>query len=85
MKIKVKMRLPIFVIVFLCLWCGGVGFICIVLLTQNFGNLNFKLVTLIPIGMLLFAYLLTLGGFKFESNKSKKELQTIFEADIIEE
>jgi hypothetical protein len=35
--------------------------------------------------MLIFVYALTMGGFKFESNKSKKDLQTMFEADIMEE
>jgi hypothetical protein len=39
---------------------------------------------MIPFGMLIFAYALTMGAFKYESNKSKKDLQTIFEADIIE-
>jgi len=83
--IKVKMRLHIFVIVFLCFWCSGVGLGCIAILTQSFENSEFNPTTLIPFGMLLFAYGLTMGGFKFESNKSKKYLQKIFEADIIKE
>ena len=84
LKIKVKMRLPIFVVIFLCIWCGGVGLGCIASLTQAFRNSEFNPATLIPFGMLLFVYALTMGGFKYESNKSKKDLQTIFEADIIE-
>jgi hypothetical protein len=40
---------------------------------------------LIPFKMLIFAYVLTMCGFKYESNKSKKDLQTMFEAEIIEE
>jgi hypothetical protein len=84
MTIKVKMRLNIFVIVFLCIWCGGVGLGCIAFLIQAFGSSEFNPATLIPFGMLIFVYLLTMGGFKFESNKSKKDLQNIFEADIIE-
>ncbi len=78
------MRLHIFVIVFLCFWCGSVGLGCIAILTKSFGNSEFNPATLIPFGMLLFAYGLTMGAFKFESNKSKKDLQRIFEADIIE-
>jgi hypothetical protein len=84
MTIKVKMRLHIFVIVFLCIWCGGVGLGCIAFLTQALGSSEFNPATLIPFGMLIFVYLLTMGGFKSESNRSKKDLQTIFEADIIE-
>lgn len=82
--IKVKMRLHIFVIVFLCIWCSGVGLGCIALLRQALNSSEFNPATLIPFGMLIFVYLLTMGGFKFESNKSKKDLQRIFEADIIE-
>ena len=37
---------------------------------------------LIPLAMLLFAYGLTTGGFKYESNKSKKYLAELFEAEI---
>lgn len=84
LTIKVKMRLHIFVIVFLCIWCGGVGLGCIALLKQALNNSDINLATLIPFGMLMFAYLLTMGGFKFESNKSKRDLQTIFEAEIID-
>ena len=84
MTIKVKMRLHIFVIVFLCVWCGGLGLGCIAFLTQAFSKSDFNLATLIPFGMLIFVYALTMGGFKHESNKSKKDLQAIFEADKIE-
>lgn len=83
--IKIKMKLHIIVVVFLCVWCGGVGLGCFVFLTQAFGNSEFNAATLIPFGLLLFVYGMTMGGFKFESHKSKKYLQTIFEADIIEE
>ncbi|WP_113638776.1 hypothetical protein [Nubsella zeaxanthinifaciens] len=84
LTIKVKMRLHIFVIVFLCIWCGGVGLGCLAFLMQAFSKSEFNPATIIPFGMLIFAYALTMGAFKFESNKSKKDLQTIFEAHIIE-
>lgn len=85
LTIKVKMRLHIFVVVFLCVWCGFVGLGCFASLMQVFSNSEFNPMTLIPFGMLIFVYALTMGGFKFESNKSKKDLQTMFEADIMEE
>lgn len=84
MTINIKMRLHILIIVFLCIWCGGVGIGCIAFLIKAFGSSEFNPTTLIPFGMLLFVYLLTMGAFKFESYKSKKDLQTLFEADIIE-
>ena len=82
--IRVKMRLHIFVIIFLCFWFGSAGFGFIVVLTQSF-NLEFDVRTLITFGMLLFVYGMAMGGFKFESYKSKKELQKLFEAEIVEE
>ena len=62
-----------------------VCYLCVVFLTQALNNSDSNPAVFIPFGMLLFVYLLTMGGFKFESNKSKKDLQTIFEAEIIEE
>lgn len=83
--IKVKMRLHVFVLVFLSIWCGGVAIGCIAFLSMAFFNSDFSPAILIPFGMLIFAYALTMGAFKYESIKSKKDLQTMFEADIIEQ
>jgi len=80
--IEVKMRLHIFVIIFLCVWCG---FACMVFLTQVLSSPQFNSVTLTTMGALIFVYAMTMGGFKFESNRSKKDLQTLFEAEIIKE
>ncbi len=80
--VKVKMRLSIFVIVFLCIWCGFVGIAFIVFLLSSFGSHKFNPAMLIPLGMLTFVYLLTMVCFKFESHKSKKDLQKILEADL---
>jgi hypothetical protein len=84
-KIKVKMRLHSLIIVFMFIWCGGVGLACLAFLTQAFSNSKFNAGILIPFGMLTFGYVLTMAAFKYESNKSKKDLQLIFEAELIEE
>jgi hypothetical protein len=72
--IKVRMRLPIFTIIFMFIWFGGVFFGINQALTYPNGDLG-----LFP---LLFALLvgggIYIGGFKYESNKSKKFLKTIF-------
>lgn len=85
MTIKVKMRMHILVIFFICFWCGGVILAGVFILTNSFDGSAFNPAALGPFGMLLFAYGLTIGGFKYESGKSKKDLQKIFEAEMIEE
>lgn len=83
LTIKVKMRLSIFVIIFLCFWCGAVGLGFLFALKQGAPESQFNPVKLIPLGMLTFVYLMTMLGFKFESNKAKKDLQAAFKANII--
>ncbi|MCD6068553.1 MAG: hypothetical protein K0S33_3379 [Bacteroidetes bacterium] len=79
------MRLHVLVLVFLCLWCGGIGLGYIAFLTKAFSSSSeYNPAALTPFGMLLFAYALTMGGFKFESNKSKKYLLTLLEAELID-
>lgn len=80
-RIHVKMRLPPVVAVFMGIWFVGVVLACIVVLSYGSGGSAFGL---IPFGMLFFGYALTMIAFKFESNNSKKELQRIFEAEIVE-
>lgn len=77
--IKVKMRLNVYVIIFLCFWCVFLSsFFIIDLINQA----QFDSSTLSSIGMIFFAYLLTTMGFKLESNKSIDDLQEIFKAKI---
>lgn len=81
-KIKVKMRLHTFVIVFMFIWFGGVGIGCLAFLPMIFNSQDFESMVLIPFGMLIFGYALVTGGFKYESIKSKKYLAQLFEAEI---
>jgi hypothetical protein len=76
-QIDVKMELHVFVFVFLIFWCLFVLlFLIIVLITVE--KISFDV--LIPVGMLVFAYALTMFGFKSESMRSKEDLKKIFEA-----
>jgi hypothetical protein len=75
--IKVQMRLNDFLIIFLCIWFSFHGLSYIIIIaptTKSFFDL------LIPFSMSIFGYSLTIISFKIESNKSKKDLQAIFEA-----
>ena len=78
------MRLDGFIVVFLCIWFGGIGMAGVALLTNSIRNNEFSPVTFIPWGMLTFGYILTTMGFKFECNKSKIFLQHLFEAEIMQ-
>lgn len=85
LKIKVKMRLHTFVVVFLIIWMSFVGIAGIASLVALFTSKTTQQMLFIPGAMLIFAYVLTMGAFKFESLKSKKQLKELFEADIQEE
>ena len=74
-KINVKMRLHTGVIIFMFIWCGLVGGIgCLIAASTFLNSEHFEPAALIPFGMLIFAYAMTTGGFKYESAKSKKDL-----------
>ena len=83
-KINVKMRLHPFVLVFMFIWCGGIGFGFLTLLNSNIENEKFEPGILLPLVMLLLGYGMTTGGFKYESSKTKKYLGELFEAKIMD-
>jgi hypothetical protein len=80
-KIEVKMRLHILVLIFMFIWCGGVGLGFITFLTSSINNGTFDSAIIVPFGMLAFGYGLTTGGFKYESIKSKNYLAQLFKAE----
>ncbi len=80
--IKVKMRLHFFVLVFLLIFATGIGFSNV--LKSVFVDLKLEWNSLIPLGISVIAYLVILGAYKLESRKSKKDLQKIFNAEIID-
>ena len=83
-RVHVKMMPHILVTIFMCMWMGGVGVACLVVLFIYTKAENFNAVTLVPFGMFLFGYVLFTGGFKFESIKAKTRLAEIFQGNITE-
>lgn len=83
-QIQVKMSLYLFVFIFMIFWCGVVGLAFIALFIAAIINNNFQAFILIPLGMFIFGYLLTMIAFKAESSKSKKDLKKILKATIVE-
>ncbi|PYF74416.1 hypothetical protein [Pedobacter nutrimenti] len=78
-QIFVKMRLHLFVMVFLSVFCVFLIGISVLIFCKEDGVI-FPW-TLVPIAMLLFAFTMTVGCFKVESKRSKKDLKEIFEAE----
>ena len=80
--IDVKMQLHPFVLVFMFVWVGIVGMAFLGFLIMSLTQGTFDPLILIPLGMLLLGYGITVGGFKYESVKCKKYLADLFEAKI---
>lgn len=82
-KINITLKPHDFVIAFMTIWFGGVTIGCVattyVMLTDDFNPF-----LVIPFAMLLFGIALVVGAFKTESSKSKKDLLTLLEAEIVE-
>ncbi len=74
------MRLHLFVLIFLGIWIGGVVFA--LLRTFIASDKSGSALSFLPLGMLLFVYLLTNLAFKFESNKAEKDLQQLWKAEL---
>ena len=73
------------VIAFMLIWLGFVGFAFLFFLYLLVSSSTDLSVGFIPGGMFLFGYGLFLGGFKFESVKSKKFFRELFDAREVEE
>lgn len=82
-KIQVKMRLHHFVMVFMIIWLGGVGIGAIVATSKLFDHVTFEPIAF-AFGMILLVLIMVIGGFKYESIKSKEYLAQLFEAEMEE-
>lgn len=86
-KIKIKMTLAEFVKAFMILWLSLVSFACFAVLINLITNgIDYETgsAVLIPFGMLIIGTLMVSLGFKTESKKSRKDLEEILQARIIE-
>lgn len=91
--INITMHPHVFVIVFMSLWLGFVGFFFIAILGSFISSISQEsavgvstpAMILIPAGMFIFGYVLLLGSFKFESVKSKTYFRELFQANDVEE
>lgn len=82
--IHIKMRLHIFVLVFMSIWLSVVGIVSIGVLSSLFfidGNQEFNIGFFIPFFMLLFGLLMPTLAFRYEANKSKKFFEKLFEVE----
>lgn len=82
-RIKVKMKLHPFVLTFIIFWLSGVLMACIVTTYMMTTTKGFDAFFLIPYIMFVIGCVLTIGAFKVESSKSRKDLQQLFEAEIV--
>lgn len=83
-SITLKMRLHIFVLVFMGIWLSVVGIVSIAVLSSLFfidGNQEFNIGFLIPFFMFLFGLLLPTFAFRYEANKSKRFFENLFEVE----
>ncbi len=82
--ITLKMRLHIFVLVFMGIWLSVVGLVSIAVLSSLFfidGNNEFNFAVFIPFFMFLFGLLMPTFAFRYEANKSKRFFENLFEVE----
>jgi hypothetical protein len=82
--VHIKMRLTIYTTIFLCFWCAILVPVSVGFLVISFTSNSFDQMQLIPWGMLLFAYVMTMVFFKIESRRSIKDLKKAFDIEVIE-
>lgn len=79
---RVRMTLATFVQVFMFIWLGIVGAASIAFISGALNGSEMSFTTLIPVFMFVFGVVLSVGGFKYESAKARKNLAKLFEATI---
>lgn len=83
-RVIIKMRPSKSVIIFMTLWLGLVGLLCLGILISGILQLKqilktgFSPASLIPFGMFAFGYSLIFFGYRFEAQKTKDFLIKLF-------
>lgn len=83
-QVNIKMRLQDFVLVFLAIWFGILSLAIIAIsfnIGSNISETPFPKI-LFPLGMMIFAYLLTILCFKYESSLARKFFSNLFEVQL---
>lgn len=82
-KVKVRMRLHLFVMAFMCVWFAVAG--CVIILTGAAllsGHTAPSPMWFIPFALFFFGWLLVSGGFWFEARKAKPLLMDLLQNKI---
>jgi hypothetical protein len=78
-RVQVRMQLHPLVQVFMAVWLGFVGIICIVMLAKLAQGESIGAVGIVvPLGMFAFGWAMTAGGFWMEAGKQERMLREIF-------
>lgn len=79
-NVMIRMGLHPFVIVFMCIWFGGIIFAIVAGLASS--KITLSATLLIPLGMLFFGWAMVAGGFWFEARKVKPQLLSVLNGQI---
>lgn len=79
-EIHLTLRMNSVVIIFAMIWMGFVTLACLGVLVAGIITGKFDRILMIPFGMWLFGVVLFLGGFKFESIRSRNHLMELLNA-----
>ena len=78
-QVNIKMRPEISVLIFMSIWLGVAGFMCIMIAIFCISDGIFPFPIILPLPFFAFGYLITYFGFKTESKKSKEFLAQLLE------
>ncbi|MGE8432204.1 hypothetical protein [Chryseobacterium joostei] len=84
-QIEVTMKLNLFVLFFLLVWCSFALFFFLGISMKSIRDEEISVEFFLPLLMLLFVYALTILSFKMESKRAKEYLKKSFQAEIIKE